>query len=946
MASLEAPDIAAMLARLGVTPHRITADSRVVRPGDAFAAFPGARSDGRAFIPDAIGRGASVVFWEAARFAWNHGWTVANHAVDDLQHQLGQLADFIYGSPSSALWTVGVTGTNGKTTCASALAQCFERCGRRAALMGTVGNGMVGAIEPAAYTTPDAAALHEALAAYRGQGARAVAMEVSSHGLDQGRVNGVAFDVALFTNLSRDHLDYHGTMAAYGAAKARLFAWPGLHACVINRDDAFGQSLADAVKARGAKMLTYGFSGADIAGSKLRATPEGSAFTVSTPWGRAEVDIRLVGAFNAWNALGVLGVLLASDVPLPAAVAALAKVEAPRGRMERQGGEQKPLAIVDYAHSPDALEKALTALRPVVAKGGELVCVFGCGGNRDPGKRPEMGRVAGELADRVFVTSDNPRDEEPGAIAEAVVRGVRETTNRRWALELDRATGHPHGGPQGAARRRGARRRQGTRGLPGDEGCAGAILRRRGGGGGPGDVERRMMDTVTAATVLAGRLVGPNVTFTRVATDTRTLEPGDLFVALEGERFDGHAFVDDAFARGAAAALVTRDRVARAAGSLVRVADSLAALGQLAEHWRRQFAIPVIVVVGSNGKTTVKEMTASILRARFGDDVLATRGNLNNAIGLPLTLLGLRSRHRVAVVELGMNHPGETAELGAIAQPTVALVNNAQREHQEFMKSVGDVAAEHAALIRMLPAGGVAVTNADDAYASVWRSAVPAGARVLDFGFASGAAVRGEQRASAAGLALHLHTPWGEADVTMQVAGRHNARNALAAAAAALAAGADLDAVVRGLAAFRPVAGRLVALHAPGGAVVIDDSYNANPDSVQAAIAVLASAPAPRWLVLGDMGEVGNQGPAFHREAGASARAGGIERLLCVGMLAAEAAAAFGAGAEHFASVEALAEHLAQAAGAGVTVLVKGSRFMRMERVVERLCGGGTEAHP
>ncbi|MEO5701809.1 MAG: UDP-N-acetylmuramoyl-L-alanyl-D-glutamate--2,6-diaminopimelate ligase [Casimicrobiaceae bacterium] len=431
-------DVAAMLARVGVTPRRITADSRLVRPGDAFAAFPGARVDGRAFIADAVARGASVVFWEAARFAWDHGIRVANHAIENLQARLGELADFIYGSPSSTLWMVGVTGTNGKTTCANAIAQCLERSGQRAAVMGTIGNGLVGSVTPASHTTTDAAILQETLAQFQQAGAQAVAMEVSSHGLDQGRVNGVAFDVALFTNLSRDHLDYHGTMAAYGAAKARLFAWPGLHASIINRDDAFGQSLADTVKSRGAKLLTYGFSGADIAGSNLRTTPVGAAFMVTTPWGRAEVATRLVGAFNAWNALGVLGALLASDIRLDRAVEALATVEAPRGRMQRLGGEDAPLAIVDYAHTPDALEKALTALRPIVVRGGELVCIFGCGGNRDPGKRVEMGRVAGQFADRIVVTSDNPRDEDPATIAEAVVRGVRETTNRRWMLELDR----------------------------------------------------------------------------------------------------------------------------------------------------------------------------------------------------------------------------------------------------------------------------------------------------------------------------------------------------------------------------------------------------------------------------------------------------------------------------------------------------------------------------
>ena len=437
--AMESFDIAAVLARLGVAPAGITADSRMVRSGDAFAAYPGAHVDGRGFIADAITRGASVVFYEAAGFSWRRDWNVAHHGIDGLQHKLGEIADFIYRSPSSALWMVGVTGTNGKTTCAHAIAQCLDAPAARAAVIGTIGNGLVGAIASATHTTPDAATLHEMLAHFRAAGARAVAMEVSSHGLDQGRVNGVAFDVALFTNLSRDHLDYHGTMAAYGAAKARLFKWPGLKASVINCDDAFGQSLAESGKARGATVLTYGFGVADIAGSHLRTTANGTAFSVVTPWGPAEIETPLVGAFNAWNALGILGVLLASGMDLDRAVEALAHVQPPAGRMQRLGGGEEPLVVVDYAHTPDALEKALLALRPLVARGRELVCVFGCGGNRDPGKRPLMGRVAGELADRVIVTSDNPREEDPAAIAEAVLRGVRDSANRRWSLQVDRA---------------------------------------------------------------------------------------------------------------------------------------------------------------------------------------------------------------------------------------------------------------------------------------------------------------------------------------------------------------------------------------------------------------------------------------------------------------------------------------------------------------------------
>jgi len=465
-----------------------------------------------------------------------------------------------------------------------------------------------------------------------------------------------------------------------------------------------------------------------------------------------------------------------------------------------------------------------------------------------------------------------------------------------------------------------------------------------------------MMDTATAARAVSGHLVGAPVVFSRVTTDTRSVAPGDLFVALRGERFDGHDFVAQAFAGGAAAALVARDRAPGLAGNLIAVDEPLTALGTLAAHWRSRFDIPVAVVVGSNGKTTTKEMIASVFRAGAGADaVAATPGNFNNAIGLPLAVLGLREAQRLAVFEIGMNHRGETRELAAIAQPTICVVTNAQREHQEFMRSVDEVAAEHADAVRALPAGGTAVVNADDLHAQVWRDAAKlAGANVVDFALECAAAVTARCTSHAEGSLLELATPAGAARALLRVPGRHMAGNALAAVAAGLAAGLPLSAIVQGLEAFRPVAGRLVARAGIGGSTVIDDSYNANPDSMRAAIDVLASRPGTRWLVMGDMGEVGDQGPEFHREIGTYARAAGIERLIACGPLAADTVRAFGEGAEHHPSADAVAAWIGDAvaeavanqvggrAQATVTVLVKGSRFMHMERVVAALTGASS----
>ena len=457
-----------------------------------------------------------------------------------------------------------------------------------------------------------------------------------------------------------------------------------------------------------------------------------------------------------------------------------------------------------------------------------------------------------------------------------------------------------------------------------------------------------MMDTIAAARAVEGRLIGRPVVFARVTTDSRAIAHGDLFVALKGERFDGHDFVAGALTSGAAAALVAEERADGLAGNLIAVSDPLAALGMLARHWRARFDLPVVAVVGSNGKTTIKEMIAAIFRDALGTaHVHATAGNFNNAIGLPLTVLGLRAEHRLAVLELGMNHRGETAELAAIAQPTVAVIANAQREHQEFMRSVAEVAQEHADVVRALPVGGVAAINADDEYADVWRDAARAAkATTIEFGLSRRADVTAGITVHAGGSDLDLRTPSGDAVVRLGVPGRHMAANALAAVAAALAVHVPLPAIVRGLEAFRAAPGRLAVRAGLNGARVIDDSYNANPDSMRAAIDVLGGAPGRRLLALGDMGEVGEQGPAFHREIGAYARTAGIERLFAAGEAAAATVASFGAGAEHFATVEALAARLAALVREGDTVLVKGSRFMRMERVVAALSGAAAAEHP
>ena len=425
----------------------------------------------------------------------------------------------------------------------------------------------------------------------------------------------------------------------------------------------------------------------------------------------------------------------------------------------------------------------------------------------------------------------------------------------------------------------------------------------------------------------------------RVNTDSRTSQAGDLFVALKGAHFDANDFLPQVAASGATAALAERGLdAAKLAG--VQVPDTRIALGQLAKGWRSQFSLPVIAVTGSNGKTTVTQMIASILRAGWGDDALATQGNLNNDIGVPQTLLRMRAHHRSAVVELGMNHPGEIAGLAEMTQATVALVNNAQREHQEYMATVEAVAQENGEVIQALPAHGVAVFPAHDEYSPLWQSL--AGSRAcMRFSMTGEAEV---QLLKADWLSDHwavdVQTPAGVLHTQLRIAGRHNVGNALAATACALAAGVSLDVIAQGLNSFEPVKGRSRAfgIQCQGRDItVVDDTYNANPDSVRAAIDVLAELPAPRLLVLGDMGEVGTQGPEFHQEVGLHAAQMGIDHVLCLGDLARHTALACGANAHHMTDIDALNQQVMQQLPKLGSVLVKGSRFMKMERVIEAI---------
>ena len=963
MRTLHTPQEAAHWLRRRVT-GTICTDSRQVQPGDGFIAWPGAATDARAHVGAALARGASacLVALEGSEPYAFSGDRMAAYA--QLKAASGPIADAYFDHPSAQLAVLAVTGTNGKTSTAWWLAQALSnlkqvtpiRCG----LVGTLGIGILPNIEPTGMTTPDPVLLQQNFRRFVTAGVQACAMEVSSIGLEEQRLAGTRIRTAIFTNFTQDHLDYHGSMAAYWQAKAQLFQWPGLQSAVINLDDLQGVALVAELKGRVPDVWTVSCTGpARLQAAEIRYDALGLHFAVIEGNERHVLATQLIGAYNVSNLLGVLATMRSMGVPLAAAVEACHHLTPLPGRMECVAKPGQPLVAVDYAHTPDALGKALEALRPLAKqRGGQLWCVFGCGGNRDTVKRPLMGAMAACYADHVVVTSDNPRSEKTDVIISQILLGLTGVTS--VAVQPDRALAIADALAQASAKDvlliagKGHEDYQEIAGqrLPFSD--MSHVLQALAVWVAPsvapkarGDANMMTLQQ-TVAWLGDARLVGDGaVSFRRVHTDSRTLLAGDLFVALRGERFDANDFLAEAKAKGAVAAICqgdADDRLRAAGLPGVVVPDAKLALATLATHWRQQFKLPLIAVTGSNGKTTVTQMIAAILSNFKPQAYLATQGNLNNDIGVPLTVLRLRRQHEIAVVELGMNHPGEITTLATIAQPTVALVNNAQREHLEFMATVEAVAQENGAVIDALADTGVAVFPSDDLYSRLWNA--KAGARTvhrfcLSDDASSDADVRCTQALwSGDAWQVAASTPNGALNYTLHIAGLHNVKNSLAAVACTLAAGVPLESIAQGLSAFEPVKGRSRALVVKqnGRAItLVDDSYNANPDSVQAAIQVLATLPPPRLLVLGDMGEVGNQGPQFHAEAGQLAQSLGIDALFTLGELSTAASASFGAG-RHFSNMQTLQAAVLAALPSTGSVLVKGSRFMKMERVVEAIC--------
>lgn len=897
-------------------------DSRAITSGDVFFACTGLASSGHTYIEQAVAAGAAAVVQDALEA---QDVSVPTLIIENLSQRLGEIAHEWYGRPSEQLTVIAVTGTNGKTSSVQWLADMLNNSGVSCGTIGTLGvilpNGdNIGGV----LTTPDVLTMHRSLAAIQRAGANLVALEASSIGLEQGRLDHVAIDIAALTNLSHDHLDYHHTLDNYKKSKRLLFNWPNLRLAVVNKDDDFGLSLLTDSTAQ--QVLSYSMqdASADIYADDVHTGADGQVFNLIEAHGTAQILTHLLGDHNVSNLLLVSTVLLELGWPIAKIARLMATLGPVPGRLEMVKAlpigthRPLPLVVVDYAHSPDALERALISLRDVAnVRGGKIWCVFGCGGERDTAKRPLMGEIATRLADQVVVTTDNARSEDPVSIAQQIQAGMH--SHDHVKVELDRAKAILEAVWEAEPTDivllagKGHETHQEIKG------------------------ERTVFDDTHWAGFALTWLRGVSL-----STDTRSLQPGQVFAAISGERFDGHDYVQAAKDKGAVVALLAHPVSVDIAQFIL--GDIQQVLTKVATLWRRRFTIPVVAVTGSNGKTTTKEMIAAIFTAWLGhQNYLSTAGNLNNQLGVPLSVLRLKPKYKAAVFELGMNHPGEIAPLAAIAAPTIALVNNAQREHQEHMHSVDAVAAENGAVLSALPNEGVAVFPSDDHYTDFWQD-LAGDRQTVCFGFNNEAVVRADTiHAEPTTTRFTLIVANESGSVHLPVPGVHNLRNALAAAACAHAAGAPFAYIVKGLESFKAVAGRMQLKDLPEGMQLIDDSYNANPDSVRAAIDVLAQLMGKKILVLGNMAEVGINSGAVHFEVGAYAREQGIDHLFVLGHDARQAAEAFGENAFGFDDLDQLISQLLLMMPA--QILVKGSRSTRMERVVKALEDHFAESH-
>lgn len=916
----------------------VVSDSRLASPGDVFVAISGTRDDGGAYVTAALARGAVAVVSEKAAPAVS--FPVPWLQVPDARLALARLASAIHGDPARSMRVFAVTGTNGKTTTAGLLRDCLSAAGLRTGLLSTVEYAYGDHVEEASRTTPDTCTLQRLLGEMRDDGCAAVSMEASSHALDQHRVGAIPFAGTAFTNLSRDHFDYHHDFESYYLAKRKLFEQQGAlrpgAPGVVNADDPYGRRLLSELPPLGVKAVSYAIDApADIRAENVRLDATGSRFTLVTPFGSAEIISGLLGRYNVSNLLCVAGLALyGAGLDLPTVATALSAARPRWGRLEKVVECHGAAVFVDYAHTPDAIEKALTALREITRR--KLTIVFGCGGDRDRAKRPQMAAAAARIADSTVLTSDNPRTEDSEAILDEAATGFPadyphlRLSDRHEAIRVALAMAEP--GDVVLIAGKGHETYQEIDGVkhPFDDR---EVVR---------DVARTPLFTAEKlARWSGGSWSGPLAGLvTGFSFDSRQVREGDLFVALRSETADGHAFVEKALAAGAAGALVRTDWKPPAScvsAPFLRVEDPYAAMHAMAAAYRREVAPYVVGVTGSVGKSTVKEWTAALLAE--GYPTASTLANFNNGIGLPISLLSMAPDSTHGVFEVGMNHKGELAPLCETLAPDAGIVTSIGPVHLEHLGTMEAIAEEKATLFRSLPAEGFAVVDR----ASPWfdKLAASTKARLVTVGVAVGEADYIATVSSLLDGSFVLSGRQVETPVAMRTGlpGEHNVLNALYAIAAARSCGVPWDRIVRRIGNLPHMKMRWEHLERHG-VHWINDAYNANPVAMAAALKTFArTVKGRRVYVLGEMRELGPDSRRFHEECGSLLGDLGGDLLVGVGEAGgwmADAAVAAGFRGEVILADDAVAAGrlLREKLREGDSVLLKASRGVALERVI------------
>jgi murE/murF fusion protein len=967
--------------------------SQDVEPGGLFVAIKGLVADGHDFIDDALSRGASVIVTQKPV---NRESVIIE--VENTRRALATISGRFYSNPSEKLFLIGITGTNGKTTTAFLMEQILSQAGINVGVIGTLNYRYAGKTFQNPITTPESLDLQKILAQMLGEGITHVVMEVSSHALDLDRVYNCKFDLGAFTNLTQDHLDYHKDMDSYWSCKKKFFteilgpkSGNDRPLAVINHNDERGKQLIRLLGAGSGEIsvLSTGFSDkTSIWAERFDYNLTGISGRISTPEGFFEFKSSLVGQHNLENLLCATGVGIALGISLDIIKDAIESVAAVPGRLETIPNDNNRFVYVDYAHTPDALENVLSALRSSAP--GRLICVFGCGGNRDRTKRPQMGEIAGRLSDLVIVTSDNPRTEPPMEIIDEILDGTKNLPlyiytpsdlkegfqkkgcvvepDRRNAIQLAITASLPKDTVLIAGKGNETYQVIGDQTLSFDDREeAGKALSMIDGQGSAhkfqgcsepqtANPKSGTLDPIpwTVGEILkatGGELFcgDSNNTFAGISIDSRRISVEDLFIAIKGDVHDGHNFIVDVMKKGVGGFLVEKNRTHKLSElkllkpgiTCVTINDTGKALGDLAAFNRKRTDVSVIAITGSNGKTSTRNMTTDVVSRRFC--TLSTQGNLNNEIGLPLTLLNLNRNHRWAVLELGMNRPGEIERLAQICLPDLGVITNIGPAHLEGLGSLEAVMQAKGELLGKIKPEGTAILNADDP--RLLKLADTTSRNVLLFGVSADAAIRAESiTEKTSGLSFVLVLPGERIRVDLKTPAVFMISNALAAAAVGHLLGLTAGEIKEGLEVFKPVPGRMNILKTDKGVHIIDDTYNANPGSMEAAMKTFKSLKGQGRgiLILGDMLELGEHAESLHREMGSKAVRSGIERIYVTGDYAENVVA--GALDEDMDSSDIfigtrkeILEDIIGRIDAGDWILVKGSRGMAMEKVVEGL---------